>query len=58
LFLKLVSGNVLPKAWEDLYRWFGSAIAPKKRIECICMDKTAPSFFISVDKAKKRMIQF
>jgi len=28
-YRKLPSGNLLPEAWEDLYRWFGSAIAPK-----------------------------
>jgi len=56
LFLKLVSGNLVSKTWEDLYRWFGSAIAPKEWIEC--MDKTAPSSFTSVDKAKERMTHF
>ena len=30
-YLKLTSGNLLPKEWEDLYNWFGSAIAPRQR---------------------------
>jgi len=34
----------------------GSAIATKEWIEC--MDKTAPSSFTSVDKAKERITQF
>ena len=30
IHLKLTSGKLLPKIWEDLYQWFGSAIAPKE----------------------------
>ena len=30
MYLKLTSGNLLPKKWEDLYNWFGSAIAPRQ----------------------------
>ena len=56
LFLNLVSGNLLSKAWEDSYRSFGSAIAPKEWIEY--MDKTAPSYFTNVYMAKERMTQF
>ena len=56
IFVKLVSGNLLPKAWEDLYQWFGSAIAPKKWIDD--MAKTTPSSFSNVDRAKERMTQF
>ena len=43
LFLKLVSGNLLPKAWENLYLWFGSAVAPKEWIDNIA--QVAPFFF-------------
>ena len=56
IFVKLVSGNLLPKAWEDLYQWLGSVIGPKKCIDD--MAKTAPSSFSNVDRAKERMTQF
>ena len=56
IFVKLVSGNLLPKVWEDLYHWFGSVIVPKKWIHDLA--KTAPSSFSNVDMTRQRMTQF
>ena len=56
IFVKLVSGNLLPKAWEDLYQWFGSAIAPKEWIDG--MANTTPSSFSNVERARERLTQF
>ena len=56
IFVKLVSGNLLPKAWEDLYQWLGSVIGPKKCIDD--MAKTAPPSFSNVDRAKINMVPF
>ena len=56
MFVKLVSGSPLPKAWEDLYQWFGSAIAPKEWIDG--MANTTPSSFSNVERARERLTQF
>ena len=56
MYLKLTSGNLMPKVWGDLYHWFGSAIAPKEWREGLA--STAPSSFSSVDRAKEGITQF
>ena len=56
MYLKLSRGNLLPKRWEDLHHWFGSAIAPKEWIDSLAT--TAPSSFSNVDRAKEDLIQF
>ena len=55
-YLKLSSGNLLPQVWEDLYRWFGSAIAPKAWREA--MTRTTPGSFSEVQRAREEMTQF
>ena len=50
LYLKLASGNLLPKVWEDLYQWLGCAIGPKERIYSLA--KTAPSTFFKCECCK------
>ena len=32
MYLKLASGNLLPRVGDDMYNWFGSAIVPKEWI--------------------------
>jgi len=56
MYLKFASGNLLPKAWEDLYQGFGSAIDPKEWRDALA--NTAPSSFSNADKAKEGMTQF
>ena len=56
MFVKLVSGQLLPKAWEDLHQWFGSAIAPNEWIDG--MANIAPSSFSNVERARERLTQF
>ena len=60
LYLKLASGNLLTKAWEDMMyqwfgSWFGSAIAPK-RIDSLA--KTALSSFLIRIRQRKRRHSF
>jgi len=55
LYLKLASENLLPKIWEDLYQWFGSAIAPKELRDSL--SSTAPSTFSNVGVAKESLTQ-
>jgi len=54
--LKLTSGNLLPRVWEDLYTWFGLAMAPKEWRQGLA--STAPSSFSGVDRAKEGLTQF
>jgi len=56
MYLKLVSGNLLPKEWEDHYNWFGSAIAPRKWKQSLA--STAPSSFSGVDREREGLTQF
>jgi len=56
MYLKLTSGNLLPRAWEDLYKWFGSAMVPKEWREGLA--STALSSFSDVDRAKEELTQF
>ena len=56
LYLKLASGNLLPKIWEDLYQWFGSAIAPKDWKDRLA--NTAPTTFSNGDVARESLTQF
>jgi len=56
MYLRFVSGNLLPKVWEDLHHWFCSAIAPKEWRYVLA--NTAPSSFSNVDKAYEGMTQF
>jgi len=44
MYLQLASGNLMPKAWGDMYHWFGLAIAPKEWREGLA--STAPSYFL------------
>ena len=55
IYLKLKSGNLLPKIWEDLYQWFGSAIAPKDWRDRLA--STAPTTFSNVDVARESLTQ-
>ena len=55
-YLKLKSGNLLPKIWEDLYQWFGSAIAPKDWRDRLA--NTAPTAFSNEDEARESLTQF
>ena len=55
-YLKLSNGNLLPEAWEDLYNWFRSAIAPKAWREG--MANTVPSNFSTMERAKEEFTQF
>ena len=55
-YLKLSSGNLLPEACEHLYRWFGSARAPKAWREA--MARTAPGSFSKVQRAREEMTHF
>jgi len=56
MYLKLASGNLLPKAWGDLYQRFRSAIAAKEGRDVLA--KAAPSSFSNVEKDKKGMTHF
>ena len=56
VYLKLTSGNLLPKEWEDLYKWFGSAMAPREWRQSLA--STAPSSFSGVDRAREGVTQF
>ena len=56
IYLKLKSGNLLPKIWEDLYQWFGSAIAPKDWRDRLA--STAPTSFSNGDLARESLTQF
>jgi len=56
IYLKLKSGNLLPKIWEDLYQWFGSAIAPKDWRDRLA--NTAPATFSNGDVARESLTQF
>ena len=54
MYLKLMSRNLLE--WEDLYNWFGSAIAPRQWRQSLT--STAPSSFSGVDRAREGLTQF
>jgi len=54
--LKLASGNLLLKVWKDLYKWFGSVIAPKEWRDSLA--KTAHSILSNVDVANECLTQF
>ena len=56
MYLKLVSGNLLPKEWEDHYNWFGSAIASRQCRQSLA--STTPSSFSGVDRAREGLTQF
>ena len=56
MYLKFTSGNLLPKEWEDLYNWFGSAIAPRQRKQSLT--SMAPSSVSGVDRAREGLTQF
>ena len=55
IYLKLKSGNLLPKIWEDLYQWFGSAIAPKDWRDRLA--NTAPTTISNGDVARESLTQ-
>jgi len=46
---------LLPEAWEDLYKRFGSAKAPEAWRQSIA--RTAPSSFLDVQRDKEGMAQ-
>ena len=56
MYLKLTSGNLLPKEWEDLYKWFSPAMAPREWRQSLA--STAPSYFSGVDRAREGLTQF
>ena len=47
-YVMLVSGNLLPDEWIDIYEWYTGGRAPKDWLDRL--NRTAPSSFTDIDR--------